>query len=247
MNDWNSRTGWAKHSIFGLRQEWLEQFILNPDDWSRHAILGNKQVDSFGVWLRTCDIQERSSKLTFLGEQFISLGVRYLPLWELLWINVVFNFPTAQWYTTLVGDKWTTTELIDLLHTAIPRLAKRTISNAVMELAGLLERTPVGTELRQGQVLNGRPRTIVRTGCKPSDAAIMHSMDRLFLQQGSNELHWHSDLAWPWIVFRCDRQFILERLTIIEQDIFYLDEHGVGIRKSDREGLQCGDMISTLL
>ena len=247
MNDWNTKTGWAKHSIFGLRQEWLEQFVLSPDDWSQRTVLGNRQVDSLRIWLRTCGIQERSGELTLLGEQFIRLGCKYLPLWELLWINVLFNFPTANWYATLGGIKWTTTELIELMHNSIPRLAKRTISNAIMELAGLLERTPVGTDLKQGQVLNGRPRTIVRTGCKPSDAAIMHCMDSLFIQQGRTQLHWHSDLLWPWIVFKCDRQFILERLTIIEQGIFHLDKHGVSLRKNSKEGLQCGDIINTLL
>ncbi|MGB4331675.1 MAG: hypothetical protein WBI65_01595 [Dethiobacteria bacterium] len=247
MYDWNSETGWARHYIFGLRREWLDMVLLDPQGWSHHTILGNRQVDSLKVWLRTSGIQDRSGKFTFLGEQFVSQGSNCLPLWELLWVNVVFNFPTARWYVTLEGKEWTTTGLVELLQVTIPRLANRTVSNAVMELTGLLERTPVGTELKQGQVLKRRPREIARAGCKPSDAAIVHSMGRLFLQQGGTRLLWNSNLAWPWIVFRCSRQFVWERLTSLDKGYFCLDEHGVTLCKENKEGWNCGDMMTTLL
>ncbi|WP_177223976.1 hypothetical protein [Neomoorella thermoacetica] len=42
---------------------------------------------------------------------------------------------------------WTTTELKALLRQAVPLLAERTAANAIMELAGPLERTPVSSEL----------------------------------------------------------------------------------------------------
>jgi len=247
LYDWSSETGWARHSIFGLRHEWLDQVLLDPEGWCHRTTLGNRQVDSLRVWLRTGGIKERSGKLTFLGEQFISRGSSHLPLWELLWVNVVFNFPTARWYVTLEGKEWTTTGLIELLQVAIPRLANRTVSNAIMELAGLLERTPVGTELGQGQVQKSLPRKIARIGCRPRDTAIVYSLGRLFLQQGNTWLPWNKELVWPWTVFRCSRQFVWERLTSIEQDYFSLDEHGVTLRKEDKEGWLCGDIPTTLL
>lgn len=247
MYDWGSETGWARHNIFGLRREWLDMVLSVPQEWSRRTVLGNRQVESLKVWLRTCGIKDRSGELTRLGKQFVSRGSSDLPLWELLWVNVVFSFPTAHWYVTLEKDEWTTTGLIESLQATVPRLANRTVSNAIMELAGLLEQTPVGTELGQGQVLGGRPRKIVRVGSKPCDVAIVHSMGRLYLKQGQTRLLWDSNLTWPWTVFGCSRSFVWERLTTMEQDYFCLDEFGVTFRKEDKEWWTCGNIITTLL
>jgi len=245
--DWNHETGWSRHQHFGMSRVWLDQVLLDPQSWSHHTVLGNRQVDSLKAWLRTCGIKDRTGRLTRLGKQFVNRGSSCLPLWELLWVNVVFNFPTARWYAALEGQEWTTTELRLLLRVAVPRLGEWTASNAIMELAGLLERTPVGTELGQGQVLKKRPRKIIRVGCKPCDAAIVYSMDRLFVRQGDTRLFWNSNLTWPWVVLRCSRQFVWERLTSIEQDHFCLDTYGITLAKEDKEGWPCGDIMTTLL
>ena len=181
-----------------------------------------------------------------MGQEFIRCGCRHLPLWELLWVNVVFNFPTARWYVTLQENKWSTTDLRALLHLSVPRLGKWTISNAIMELAGLLERTPVGTELGQGQVSKDRPRQIVRTGNKPCDAAIVHSMLRLFDKGGCHHLQWNSDLIWPWVVFGCERDFVWQRLTSTKLDYFSIDEHGIVLNKQSEGAWQCGDIMTIL-
>jgi hypothetical protein len=229
-----------------MRYEWLEQALQNPDSWEHSTTLGNRQVDSLKTWLRTCGIKDYSGFLTVLGQKFIKRGCNHLPLWELLWINVVFNFPTACWYTTLEEYEWTTTSLRALLHTVVPRLGKWTISNAIMELAGLLERTPVGTELGQGQVFKERPRRIVRTGHKPSDTAIRYSLCRLFHKEKQQRLEWNSVLTWPWVVFGCRRSFIWNRLTTTNHEYFSIDENGIVSNMEPKEGWQCGDMMTTL-
>ena len=247
MYNWTVKTGWARHSIFGLRHKWLDQVLMDPEGWHNHTVLGNRQVDSLKMWLKTCAIKDQSGYLTPLGKEFISRGSSYLPLWELLWVNVVFNFSTACWYISLEGKEWETTVLINLLQVAVPRLARRTISNAIMELAGLLEKTPIGTELGQGQVFKGRPRVIVRTGHNPSDAAILHSINLLFQQQHRKRLLWDNHFMWPWTVFRCSRKFVWGRLTSIEQEFFCFDEQGVAFNIEDEGGWKCGDIITTLL
>ncbi|WP_161485000.1 hypothetical protein [Neomoorella mulderi] len=50
----------------------------------------------------------------------------------MLWVNVVFAFPTARWYAHLGPGAWTITELKALLRQAMPRLAERTATNAIM-------------------------------------------------------------------------------------------------------------------
>lgn len=247
MHDWNLESGWARHSIFGLRKEWLDLYLSDRCGWRYRPVLGNRQIDSLAIWLKTAGIEDSSGQLTPLGEQFAMRGTAYRPLWELLWVNVVFAFPTARWYAHLGLGAWTTTELKSLLRQAVPRLAERTAANAIMELAGLLERTPVGSELGQGQVSGERPRRLVRRGGQPGDAALIHALGRLYLQQDRTRFPWAADLTWPWVVFGCSRQFILERLTVLDQDYFEIDEHGVTIRLAQKEGWQCGDMVISWL
>ena len=188
-----------------------------------------------------------NGKLTPLGEQFIARGTDCASLWELLWVNVVFNFPTARWYAHLGQGEWTTKELKSLLRETVPRLAERTVSNAITELAGLMERTPVGDELGQGYVVGKRPRRLIRRGGKPCNAAIAHALVRLYLQQSQRRLPWDGDFTWPWVVFACSRQYVLERMISMDQDLFEIDEEGVTIRMVDKEEWQCGGTIITLL
>lgn len=246
MFNWSCETGWARHSIFGLRREWLDIYFNDREGWYNHSNLGNRQVQSLKRWLKTAGIEDNSGRLTSLGEQFVLRGTGCLSLWQLLWVNVVFNFPTARWYVHLGKSEWTTTELKSQLQATVPRLSERTASNAIMELVGLLERTPVGDELGQGQVTGERPRCVVRRGAEPCDAAVVFTLGWLYLSQGQTRLLWDDDLTWPWVVFGCSRQFILERLTIIVQDYFEIDEQGVTFCRTDKEWWQCGNIMTTL-
>lgn len=183
MLDWGLETGWAKHCIFGLRREWLHFYLSNRQNWQENTSLGNRQVESLVTWLKTCGIEDSQGRLTYLGQQFVDKGTDLLELWELLWVNVVFNFPTARWYIHLGTGSWTTTELRTHLKMLVSRLADRTVNNAIMELIGTLEHTPIGDELGQGCVTSGRPRCVTRREVEPCEAAIIHSIGRLYLQQ----------------------------------------------------------------
>lgn len=247
MISWHYRTGWVRHNAFGLRREWLDLYFADRLGWRNSSKLGNRQVESLDAWLKTAGIEDENGHLTSLGERFAAEGTASLYLWELLWVNVIFNFPTAHWYVHLGNGDWTTTELKAQLRAAVPRLAERTASNAIMELAGLLERTPVGGELGQGHVQRGRPRRFIRRGIEPCDVALIHALGRLYLQYDKTRLNWNDDLTWPWVVFGCSRQFVLERLTILDQNHFDIDEQGIIFRTTDREWWLCGNMMTTLL
>jgi len=144
----------------------------------------------------------------------------------MLWVNVVFNFPTARWYVTELGlDSWTVRELASLLQQVMPNLAFRTIYNAMLELVGLLGRTPVGRELGQGVVSLGQPRTVQRVGHpSPSREAVAFALQRLFREEGRAELGLEEGLLWPWIIFGCPRQVILSQLLLMGGEQFLLEQ-----------------------
>ncbi|HOV80677.1 MAG TPA: hypothetical protein PK728_11350, partial [Bacillota bacterium] len=154
-------------------------------------------------------------------------------------------FPTACWYARLGPGERTTSELRSLLQAAVP-LANRTISNAVLELAGLLERTPVGRELGQGEVSGRRPRRVTRRGMVPTDSAIMMAVGRLYLKERRPYFNWDDDLVWPWTVFGCGREDVLARLFDLQPAGLELNETGMIIRNLDREWWECGSILTTL-
>lgn len=165
-----------------------------------------------------------------------------MPLWALAWINIVNNFPTAGWYVHRGIGMWSTSELRIHLKNSVPRLANYTISNAIMELAGLLEHTPIGDDLGQGIVEGGRPRLIKRIGTEPCDAAILYAFGRLYVSYGKPFLPFNASLTWPWIIFGCDKKFVLERLVVVE-----VQREGIVICNTNREGWLCGNTIISYL
>jgi hypothetical protein len=190
--------------------------------------LGNRQVQSLQVWLKTSGIIDPHGDETDLYRLFQEKGTEYQLAWEILWVNVVFNWPTARWYASCVDrGLWTTTELGNMLCKAAPRLAKRTVQDAILELAGLLQHTPVGSDLGQGEVNPSRPRKIQREGLlQPSWESIYHAFSRLFEEDGRKRLALNENLLWPWKVFGCSRdQVIKETLTTQDRRIALDDKH----------------------
>jgi hypothetical protein len=242
----HKETGWARHSIFGLRQEWLDLYLADKKGWSQMGLLGNRQVESLAVWLKTAGLVDKSGQTTWLDSLFTVHGTDNIKLWQLLWVNVVFNFPTAAWYVRLGLGEWNTYQLRSLLLNNVPNFSERTVSNAVLELVGLLERTPVGRELGQGEVSGGRPRRVARRGAVPTDAAIMMAIGRLYLKEQRRHLEWEEEIVWPWIVFGCSRQDILPRLLEVHQNCIEINEAGLTILNTDREWWECGSILTTL-
>ncbi|MEI6308503.1 MAG: hypothetical protein WCP58_02530 [bacterium] len=87
-----------------------------------------------------------------------------------------------------------------------------------MELAGLLERTPIGSLLKQGAVDAGRPRRLLRQGLEhPQEAALVGALGRLFFEERHSVLALSEDLAWPWVLFGCERNSALARIGMVAE------------------------------
>jgi hypothetical protein len=225
----SQRTGWKKHETFGLRKEWVHVYLSSPRSWFESSELGNRQVQSLQAWIRTSGFIDAHGHETDLYRMFQEKGTEYRLAWEILWVNVVFNWPTARWYISSV-DKgmWTTTELVNMLCKAAPQLAKRTVQDAILELVGLLQHTPVGSELGQGEVSSSRPREIKRRGLPdPSWEAIYQAFSRLLEEEGRKQLGLNENLLWPWLVFGCSRDQVIKEILITEDERIALDDKNI--------------------
>jgi hypothetical protein len=221
--------GWSRHQTFGLREEWIHVYLAAPHSWFRSSELGNRQVQSLQTWIRTSGFTDAHGNETDLYEMFQEKGTEYQIAWEILWVNVVFNWPTARWYISHVDKgSWTTAELGNMLYKAAPQLAERTVQDAILELVGLLQQTPVGFELGQGEVSLSRPRKIQRKGLlQPSWKAMCHAFSRLFQEEGRKQLGLNENLLWPWLVFGCSRDQVIKDILIAEDGKITLDDKNI--------------------
>jgi len=242
-----SLKGWGIHNGFGLRKEWLHLYLAHPHDWELGGGLGNRQIESLRAWLKTTGLHDRRGKETSFCALFRESAKESLFPWELLWINVVFNFPTAAWYVEDLGlGEWSTSEMRVLLSQHCMHLASRTVSNAIMELVGLLERTPVGKELRQGDVIPSRPRYVRREGLSsPSDKANCYALCRLFDREQRKSLSMDEQLLWPWVVFGCRKNHVMQWLVLDGRRWFEIREDRIALIHPLEEVLRCGCMLIT--
>lgn len=239
--------GWKRHQHFGLRTEWIRLYIDRPCDWERTGALGNRQVESLKAWLRTTGLQDEHGQETAVARFFGRRGLHDTLAWEVLWVNVVFAFPTAAWYVSRMGlGCWTTAELQTLLQNDVPRLAPITARDAIAELVGLLERTPVGKEIGQGIVLPMRPRVIRREGRQcPSAEAVLYATSMLFVRQQREQLAFNDEVLWPWTVFGCRQEYVLQKLILDGGRYFTVTDQSISIKPEVKEWLGCGYMPIT--
>ena len=188
----------------------MELYLAQPEEWESDGGLGNRQVQALQTWLRTTGLRHKQGE-TWLAGLFRRLGTDDLLPWQYLWVNVTHGFATVGWYACRLGlGEWSTTELVGLLLRDVPHLSPRTAKNAVAELVGTLERTPVGAALGQGEVRAGRPRSLRRTGLpEPATGALLRSLALLWQAERRRALPLSAKLAWPWLVFGCKRDSVL--------------------------------------
>jgi len=226
---WGLNTGWSRHHHFGLRREWLGLVLREPLHWRTSGGLGPRQVESLARWLRTTGLFDRQGHITPLYRLLATTWPEATLAWQILWINVAVSFPTARWYVLRMGlGEWDTRELRTMLQRSVPRLAPHTVSNAVLELAGLLERTPIGQDLGQGEVSLSRPRRVRREGLRDiATRALLYAAQQLFLAERRRDLPLQEDILWPWVIFGCPFETALPQLT--ENDVRWLamDQHGL--------------------
>ena len=92
----------SKYGTFGLREEWLQEFLVDPQVsyWlAGNNSLGNKQVPSFKAWLKDAEIIDTKNVLTSFGEFCVENLVNdYELIWSMIWINLAHNSELVRWF-----------------------------------------------------------------------------------------------------------------------------------------------------
>lgn len=138
------------YKTFGFREEWLNDFLFNPDDFWNENGLGPAQVDGFKAWLRDAEIIDNKNLLTSFGELLKEIYVDDVELtWELIWINLSYNAFIINWFVNNIkcAQVYEKKSIVDAISESNTGAPIRTIENAATALFQTFSYSPLGEQL----------------------------------------------------------------------------------------------------
>lgn len=173
----NQLTGIFRYVTFGLRKEWIDLFFEIKTKVLEHPSLGNRQQDAFYSYLQdaglivdryeTSEFCEKVDVLKKSGKLNTEL------LWSFLWINLCFNASLFLWWANLDCGEYSREETITLLAQDYGK-RNSSIKGAYTSLISTFERTPIGSDLRLGEIRkDGATRRIFKRGGYPFLPAVV--------------------------------------------------------------------------
>lgn len=143
----------SKYGTFGIHEEWLDSYLMDPKSFWDERILGVKQVPSFKAWLKDAEIVDEKMNLTPFGELCVEINKDSLTLlWELIYINIAYNSPLMNWYISAVdfNSEITRKDMDKLALEYFQQTFKEsTITYAIQALVQTFKYSPIGEELSQ--------------------------------------------------------------------------------------------------
>lgn len=149
MNN-NEDTKIQGYKTFGFREEWLQEYLVDPDYFWKSNSLGTAQVDGFKAWLKDAEINDSKNKLTRFGELLQQIYVDDTNLtWELIWTNLSYNSFIVDWFANniKIGQEFDRKILEGLINEQGYSSKGKTVANAVAALIQSFEYSPLGDTL----------------------------------------------------------------------------------------------------
>lgn len=137
------------YKTFGFREEWLNEFLFDPEEFWNNNGLGPAQVDGFKAWLRDAEIIDNKNLLTQFGSLLKDIYVDDSDLaWELVYINLTYNSFIINWYANniTVGQKFDKKRLVDAVCEFNTGAPVRTVENAVTAIMQTFNYSPIGEQ-----------------------------------------------------------------------------------------------------
>lgn len=140
------------YNRFGLNESWLETYLCTYETYFEDKIHGlneTQQIPSFKKWLVQAEILDDVKKhnITEFGKYIADLYINAPDLaWELLWINLSYNSPIAEWYIGNVDWNFVFTEkdIAELAHNDYGEMAINSVGKIIYALFRTFRESPLG-------------------------------------------------------------------------------------------------------
>lgn len=143
------------YKTFGLRDEWIDEYVSDPENFWDSTLLGTAMFDSFKTWSKDVGLLNTKNKATPFGELMQRIYKDNPSLfWEIVWINLTYSSFIVNRFVDLVkpGSKFDKNILVDSISSTESVSSITTLKNAVGALMDMLKNSPLGEELEQGVV-----------------------------------------------------------------------------------------------
>lgn len=149
-----------RYKNFGLKEEWLEQYLIDLDDYwtSAHGLNENYQIPSLKAWLKDSGVIDQSNHVTSLGRLLSDIRIdRPEITWEIVWINLTYNSFIANWFARniKVGMPYSSKLMEEMIREQYPTYKEKTVHNAVYQIQRTLRESPVGSRFNQ-MIVSGK-------------------------------------------------------------------------------------------
>lgn len=138
---------------FGLRDEWVDEYFRNPEDFWKDNSLGTAQVDSIKVWLRDAEITDAKNHITPLGKTMQTIYEDNPTLfWEIAFINLSYNSFIVNWFCSNIasGQVYNIKLIKEEIASHGFTGSLSTVENAATAFVDLIKKSPLGEDMFQG-------------------------------------------------------------------------------------------------
>lgn len=143
-----------RYKNFGLRQEWLEAYLIEQNDFwtSAHGLNEDYQIPSLKLWLKDAGIVDDKNNITELGE-FLAEIREDMPelVWCIVWTNLAYGSFIVNWFVNKVTQNsvYSSKLLEEMIRSQFEEYKEKTVHNAVYQLQRTLKESPIGSDLMQ--------------------------------------------------------------------------------------------------
>ena len=239
-NDKPTKMKLIGYNNFGLKEEWLDYYMLNHEDFFNsegHGLNTKEQLPSFTKWLIHSEVLDdaKNKRLTILGNLLVSIYQDNPSLvWEILWINLTYSSPIAKWYAQSVPflNETADADLKEMVKLDYPDSSDTTIKNIVYALLRTLKESPIGSDLCQ-YIRTDKQKFIRHQYTDVSCEAIAYSLYRYGEFVDSKELRvsslFNDTEHGAKIEFGIDRNSLMKKLRHLYSEGILIAELNMGL------------------
>ena len=158
MNN-NEETKIQGYKTFGFREEWLQEYLIDPDYFWKNNSLGSAQVEGFKKWLKDAEINDTKNKLTRFGKLIQQINVNESILtWELIITNLSYNSFIVKWFANniKIGQEYNRKIMEGMINEQGFSSKGKTVPNAVAALMQTFDYSPLGDTLNMCMKVDGK-------------------------------------------------------------------------------------------
>ena len=212
------------YKTFGLRDEWVDEYVCDPENFWESTLLGSAMFDSFKAWSKDIGLLDTKNKCTKFGEILQNIYKDNPSLfWEIVWINLTYTSFIVNRFALLIkpGTTFDKKSLADTISASESVSSLTTLNNAVGALMDMLKNSPIGEDLEQG--LNNEKKRLRQSYDDLSAEALAYSL-YVYGEKNDTKEFRVSDLyqpnveCGPYIEFGISKNAILKKLRYLSTD-----------------------------